>query len=435
MPAFWSFALFRMTVGESGHLDTLARPPTASRGRILAFEVTNMKAAAALATGSDWSEALEASLSQTLGELEGHPVDLVMLFASAEYAPHYAEMVAETQRRLSPRVLIGCSGQGIIGGDREVETEPAVSVLAFSLPGARLQPVHVRQVDIHDAEAGGRWLNTHGITVADVNAWILLTDPFSLDPERLIATLSQGYPGIDVIGGLASGNMRVQETHLFLDGQVLKEGAIALAVGGQYTVQTVVAQGAEPIGRPWTITAATDNFVETLGMRPAVEILMETVQALPPDMQERARRNLLVGLAMNEYRDEFRRGDFLIRNLMGVNQDEGWIAIGQRPSVGQTLQFQIRDPQAADSDLLAMLNDAKVSLGETAPVGALLCACNGRGAGLFGSPNHDAHMVSEQFGPLPVAGFFCNGEIGPVGGKPFVHGYTASIAFIVPKGS
>ena len=394
-----------------------------------------MKAAAALATGSDWSEALEATLGQALGELGASTVDLVMLFAGAEYAPHYAEMVAETQRRLSPRVLIGCSGQGIIGRDREVEAEPAVSVLVFSLPGARLQAVHVRQADVQDAAAGGRWLNTHGITGADVNVWILLTDPFSLDPERLLTVLSQAYPGIELIGGLASGDMRVQETHLFLDGQVLEEGAIALAIGGSYTVQTVVAQGAEPIGRPWTITAVRDNFVEALGMRPAVEILMETVGALPPEMQERARRNLLVGLAMNEYRDEFHRGDFLIRNLMGLNQEEGWIAIGERPSVGQTLQFQIRDPQAADSDLSAMLDDARANLGETEPIGALLCACNGRGIGLFGTANHDAHMVSERFGGLPLAGFFCNGEIGPVGGKPFVHGYTASIAFIVPTGS
>ncbi len=392
-----------------------------------------MKAAAALATGSEWSEALEQALTETLGQLEDAPVDLAMVFASAEYAPFYAELAAEAHRRLDANVLIGCSGQGIIGLAREVESEPAVSVLAFSLPGVRLYPVHVKQADVQDAEAGGRWLNSLGITAADVNAWLLLADPFSLDPERLISVLNEGYPGIDLIGGLASGDMRQQKTYLFLNGEAVEEGAIALALGGAYTVQTVVAQGAQPIGEPWTITGVTDNFVETLGMRPAIEILKETLRELSPEMQTRAQRNLLVGLAMNEYRDEFQRGDFLIRNLMGVNQEHGWIAVGASPSVGQTLQFQVRDPEAADSDLLAMLGGAKEKLGDTAPVGALLCACNGRGLGLFGTPNHDAGLVSEQFGQLPVAGFFCNGEIGPVSGKPFVHGYTASIALIVPK--
>ena len=394
-----------------------------------------MKAAAALATGSEWSEALEQALTETLDQLDDASVDLAMMFASAEYAPFYAELATEAQRRLDAKVMIGCSGQGIIGLEREVESEPAISVLAFSLPGVRLYPVHVKQADVQDTESGGRWLNSLGITVADVNAWLLLADPFSLDPERLISVLNAGYPGIDLIGGLASGDMRQQKTHLFLNGEVVEEGAIALALGGAYTVQTVVAQGAQPIGEPWTITGVTDNFIETLGMKPAIDILKETLRELSPEMQTRAQRNLLVGLAMNEYRDEFQRGDFLIRNVMGINQEHGWIAVGASPSVGQTLQFQIRDPEAADSDLVAMLGDAKGKLGETAPVGALLCSCNGRGLGLFGTPNHDAGKVSEQFGHLPVAGFFCNGEIGPVSGKPFVHGYTASIAFIVPKTS
>jgi small ligand-binding sensory domain FIST len=197
-------------------------------------------------------------------------------------------------------------------------------------------------------------------------------------------------------------------------------------------VRSVVSQGCAPIGETWTITGATGNVLESIGMRPALDVLMDTFHALPPEMQDRASRNLLVGLAMNEYQDDFGRGDFLIRNIMGIDRDSGVIAIGALPRVGQTIQFQIRDPTAAGEDLHALLAKARDELGDQRPVGALLCCCNGRGAGLFGEPDHDVRVVSDLMGPLPVAGFFCNGEIGPVGGKNFLHGFTASMAFIVP---
>jgi small ligand-binding sensory domain FIST len=217
-----------------------------------------------------------------------------------------------------------------------------------------------------------------------------------------------------------------------VDGEMLRSGALLLSVGGAWTVKAVVSQGAEPIGETWTVTAAERNLVATLGGRPALQVLIETVRALEPAAQQRASRNLLVGIAMDEYRDEFGRGDFLIRNLVGVDQQSGAIAIGANARVGQTLQFQVRDAAAADDELDAMLMSASLDLHGSSPAGALLCSCNGRGAGLFGEPHHDATAVAKRFGPLPVAGFFCNGEIGPVGGKTFVHGFTASIGFFVP---
>jgi len=195
----------------------------------------------------------------------------------------------------------------------------------------------------------------------------------------------------------------------------------------------VVSQGATPIGQPWTITGARGNLLETVGGRPAYQVLVETVQSLPPELQPRAARNLLVGLAIDEYKAEFRRGDYLIRNLLGVDRASGALAIGAFPRVGQTLQFQMRDAAAADEDLRELLTRARQALGDTRPVAALLCSCNGRGVGMFGVPDHDARGVAAAFGALPLAGFFCNGEIGPVGGKTFLHGFTASLALIVPR--
>ena len=204
-----------------------------------------------------------------------------------------------------------------------------------------------------------------------------------------------------------------------------------IGLGGAVRVTPVVSQGCEPIGEAWTITDAERNIVRAIGGRPAYEVLADTIQALGAPQRERVRRNLLVGLAMDEYRDEFGRGDFLIRNLMGVDQSSGAIAVAAEVKVGQTLQFQIRDARAADEELRAMLGAARDDgpLADAAPA-ALLFACNGRGAGLFGGPDHDARTVRDILGDVPLAGLFCNGEIGPVGPKTFIHGFTASLALI-----
>jgi small ligand-binding sensory domain FIST len=228
------------------------------------------------------------------------------------------------------------------------------------------------------------------------------------------------------MGGLATGDPGLRETFLFCDGRVVSEGAVVVALGGAACLRPVVSQGCEPIGDPWTITDAERNIVKSIGGRPAYQVLVDTIRRLDPDRQQRVNHNLLVGLAMDEYRDEFKRGDFLIRNLMGVDQASGAIAIAAPAQVGQTIQFQIRDARAADEELRAMLGAVS---GDPAAA-ALLFACNGRGVGLFGAPDHDARTVRELLGPLPLAGLFCNGEIGPVGKRTFVHGFTASLALI-----
>jgi small ligand-binding sensory domain FIST len=389
-----------------------------------------MKSQAAIGTGDNWRDAVASATSQLSMLTDGTQVDLAILFASPDYALEYADLVAEAYKATGATVLIGCSGQGVIGPGREVENEPALALEVFSLPGARLRVADISQADLNNPDS---WLREVDVDPEKTNAWLVFADPFSIDSERLLEVLSTAYPDKPLIGGLASADPYSRSTQLFLNGQLLDHGGICLALGGGYTVKTVVSQGCMPIGETWTITGVKDNVIETIGMRPALEVLMDTYHSLPPLVQERARSNLLVGLAMNEYQDEFRRGDFLIRNIQGVIQESGAIAIGALPREGQTIQFQIRDPEAADEELNEILSRVKLELGATQPVGALLCSCNGRGIGLFGAPHHDAHAVEKLLGQMPVAGFFCNGEIGPVGGKNFLHGFTASMALIVPK--
>jgi small ligand-binding sensory domain FIST len=365
-------------------------------------------AAAAVVDAPQWDGALGVALGQ-VGDLLTAQPDLVLLFASPVYAEHFSQMVAVAAERTGARVLVGCSGQGVIGPEREVEDRPALSLLAAVVPEARLHAIHVTQAYVEACTTSDDWLRLTGVPREDVNAWLIFSDPFTFNTEALLAGLSSAYPGAPLVGGVASGNPRIRRTHLFLNGEVQTAGAVLVAIGGAYTVQTVVSQGTEPIGETWTVTGAQGNMLESIGGRPAYEVLVETVRALPPELQMRAQTNLLIGLAADEYRDRFRRGDFLIRNLLGVDRESGALAISAYPRVGQTIQFQIRDA-------------------------ALLCACNGRGVGLFGAPDHDARALAAELGPVPAAGFFCNGEIGPVGGVPFLHGFTASIGLIVRAG-
>lgn len=387
-----------------------------------------MSSTAAIESNPQWADALTA-----IGLDEGSPApapDLALFFASPDYAD-LEGLAAQAYRRTAASVLMGCTG-GVIGPDREVEDEPAVSLLNMMLPGAELHPKHVENDDLADLRSPDDWRDWLGLSADRVNAWVVLTDPFTFDPERLIEGLSAAYPGRPILGGLASAGSQQRGTMLFLNGEAYTGGAVILALGGSYTIQAVVAQGATPIGEPWAITGVERNVLRTIGNRPALEVLRDTLNALSDDMRRRAARNLLVGLAIDEYKDTFEQGDFLIRNLLGADPASGALAIGAVPQVGQTIQFQVRDATAADQDLKRRLALAREKLGEAEPAGALLCSCNGRGIGLFGTADHDARAVSEELGQIPLAGFFCNGEIGPVGGQIYLHGFTASLALFVP---
>ncbi len=375
-------------------------------------------------TSADWRVAID----QALHGVRTSP-DIAFLFASYHHSERYPEIVAAVHERLSPGILLGCSGQAVITTGREIEGRPGITILTLSLPGAELA---LRPVAAADLDAGTPLTDLLG-PPEGVNAWVLLSDPFTIDTERLVAALAESYPETPILGGMASAFPGGRSAYLFEGADVAAGGALLLAVGGAWTVHPVVSQGAAPIGESWTITEAERNVVVGVGGRPALDVLMETLRALPAETQNRAGRNLLAGLAMNEYADELGRGDFLIRNLLGVDRERGAIAINDNVRVGQTLQFQLRDAEAATEELNALLDQAREAMGGEA-AGGLLCACNGRGQGMFGAPDHDAAAVAERLGPLPIAGLFCNGEIGPVGGTPFVHGFTASLALFVPVG-
>lgn len=388
-------------------------------------------ARAAIVADPQWENALQQALEQT-GDLE--QIDAVVLFASSLYAEHYPAMLARIQEVTRTRLLIGCSTEAVVGQNLELHDTPALSLLALSLPGATLRPVRFTQAMIDTCETPFSWRSRLDLQLNDVNAWLLLADPFRMEVEQLIDGLASAYGECPILGGLASSSTPgARSTHVFLNQEVFSDGGVGLAIGGPYTLLPVVSQGSEPIGETWTITSVRDNLIQTISNRPAYDMLVETFKGLPPDVQRRAPRNLLVGLAADEYLETFQRGNFLVRPLIGVERGTGALAIGALPRIGQTVQFQMRDATAADLDLTELLDQVSATLGHQLPIAGILCTCNGRGEGLFGVPHHDASAVSRQLGTFPLTGLFCNGEIGPIGVRPFLHGFTASLALLLQK--
>ena len=261
---------------------------------------------------------------------------------------------------------------------------------------------------------------------------ILLGEPFSFPADFLLERMNEDRPTVPVIGGMASGGTQPGENRLLLGPATHTEGAVALHVSGPVRLKTVVSQGCRPIGRPFVVTKAERNILFELGGKPAMVQLRELFDTLPTREQRLVQRALHVGRVVSEYQDRFEQGDFLVRNVIGIDANTGAIAIGDYIRPGQTVQFHIRDEEAADAELKQLLRAAKQSC--PTPAGALLFTCNGRGTRMFSEPHHDAAAIASALGPIPLAGFFAQGELGPIGRQNFIHGFTASIGLFMADG-
>jgi small ligand-binding sensory domain FIST len=368
-------------------------------------------------------------------QLDAPRVSLGLVFMAPRLFASASQVLELLRVHAQIPLLLGCSSTSLIADTEEIEDNAGIAVGLFSLPGAELRAHHFIQAQVEEANGPGYWHTETGLTNEQTNGWLVFVDPFHLDADVWLRSWNEAYAPLPILGGLASGDPTEQRTQLYLNGEVFETGGVAVSLGGQVSVSSVISQGCTPIGETWTITKVEQNIIHQIGNRPAYQVLLETFSQLPADEQKKTRGNLFIGLVVNEYLEEFHRGDFLIRNLIGADPKSGCIAVGALPRTGQTLQFQRRDAQAATEDMTELFNRAREHLGASTVYGGCLCTCNGRGARLFGQPHHDAAMVQQRFGPLGLTGFFCNGEIGPVGNRSFLHGYTASLALFLKKGA
>jgi len=373
-----------------------------------------------------WAEALRA-------QLRAPQVSLGLVFMTPRFFP-YAKQVLELLRvhaRLP--LLVGCSSSSLVSGNEELEDNPGLVLALYALPGAKLTGTYFTQAQVEEAAGHDYWPRITTVKPSQTNGWLTFIDPFHLDSESWLRSWNESYPGSPVYGGLSSGIFADQTTQIYFNGEVYEEGGVTICVGGDVKLAGVISQGCTPIGDTWTLTRVEQNLIHKIANRPAYEVLSETVNEMSADEQKKVRGNLFIGLVVNEYLEDFHRGDFLVRNLLGGDPQTGVLAVGAMPRAGQTMQFQRRDSEAASEDMSELLARTQTQLGGATVYGGCLCCCNGRGRHLFGTSGHDAQLVQKQFGGIGLSGFFCNGEIGPVGQKNFLHGYTASLALFVKK--
>jgi len=356
--------------------------------------------------------------------------DLLLLFFTMHHAGEGIEdRVAAVRRTTGAKHVLGSTGEGLIGGGAEHEGIPAVVAQAAELPGTRIQPFAFPQEELESALTGMFWKDRVE-AVADP-VFLVLADPFSIDVERLLYEVDLSFPGAPAIGGNASGGHQPGTHVLCFGDEVRREGAIGVALSGGFRFRALVAQGCRPIGRHLVVTEAHENIIAKIGGKPALAVVQEVIEQLSEDDLARVRRGLHIGRVINESKETFKQGDFLIKNVIGIDRESGALAAGDLFRKGQTIQFHVRDADAAREDLRTLLTDFQASEGGKKVAGSMLFSCNGRGERLFGVPDHDTRLVREVLGEFPIAGFFCAGEIGPVGGKNFLHGFTSSVGLFI----
>lgn len=367
--------------------------------------------------------ATETALDQAAAALGGASADLVMLFVAPQLEDELPLIVERVNDRAEHAVIIGCSAGGVIGANAEIEDAPAIAVWAASLPDASVQPF---RLTFHQEGEHGIIEGFEEVPEMAGSVVVMLNDPYSFPADLFLHHLNESSTGIPVLGGQASGGLEAGRNFLISGAEIVRDGAVGVVLSGGPDASWLVSQGCRPIGETYAVTRSERNVIFELAGQPALRRLEETYAASSTRDQLLMRRGMHIGQAVTELKPELGRGDFLIRNVMGIDPATGGIAISDMVEVGQTVQFQVRDAASAREDLRLML--ARERERDPRPVvGGLLFTCNGRGEALFGVSGHDIGAVHNAFGPVPVAGFFANGELGPVAGRNFVHGFTASL--------
>ncbi|MBL4889339.1 MAG: FIST C-terminal domain-containing protein [Candidatus Lindowbacteria bacterium] len=394
-----------------------------------------MKWASSLSTDKELSACVEKAAASILSKLGPEEIDLLTVFISPHFAESYHNLHALLEEHLPHQVLLGCSAEGIVGGGKEWEHKPGISVTAASLPDVEILSFHSPTTDLPDLDSSPRvWHDWLDLNPDAVNCFILLGDPFSFDADSVLSGLDFAYPHAAKIGGLASGAGQPGGNRLYVDGGMEDKGMALLALGGNIEVDTIVAQGCRPIGKSLCITKCQGNLLQAIDGQPPLAYLQKLAEELTDYDRPLINTSLFLGIQISDTNPGDRSTEFLIRNLMGLSHETGGIAIGATLQEGQTVQFHLRDKQMSAKDLSVHLDRYAEDNNSKSAAGALLFSCLGRGEYLYGEPDHDTGLFHDKLGAIPLGGFFCNGEIGPVGDKTFIHGYTSSFGIFREKG-
>ena len=378
-----------------------------------------------------FSEAEVETWAKSQAEAHCETPTFGFLFCAADAMPRAKEILEIVRIYGHVPVMIGCSGGGLIVNAHEFETEGGFSVSLYYLPDTKAEVVHL-PADLFEAgDVAGALRNVIAAQAEQANAWMLFASSDSFGGESWLVDWDQATGGRMTIGGFACNISDSGAAALYANGEAFYDGAVAMSLSGAVTIESVLAQGCRPVGSPWTVTQADHNVIHKIGNRPILEVLRDTLEGMSRTEQKLARGNIFIGLVLDEYKQDFEMGDFLVRNLAGIDPQTGAVAIATPLRIGQNLQFQIRDAQTASMDLEDLLKSRMIQLRGRSVYGACLCDCIGRGSSLFGVPDHDVGVIREIVPGLNVGGVFCNGEFATVDGRTLLHGYAASLALFV----
>ncbi len=380
------------------------------------------------------SHDIDAIIS-TLSEGPPGEFDFGILFLSCISHDAVQDITAGLRENIAIAHLIVGTCSGVIASDLEIEDAPGASLLLAKCPGVRISPFYLDQNELKQMQGPADWHRLFDIFPNENPIFFLFPDPFLFDLQRCIRGLNIAYPGSPVTGGLASGAQQPQGNTLILNGDVYDQGLVGIALTGDIVADTVVSQGCRPVGETFVVTKAEQNVIYEVGGRPFFEVLQEVVGKADAHDQKLFHQAILIGIAMDEGKEGYQRGDFLIRGLIRLDQKTGAGSIGDNIYPGQSIRFQVRDAGAAIEDLDRLLALQEERRPGQKPLGALIFSCTGRGAGLFSCKNHDIMAIQKHLGPVPASGFFCAGEIGRIGTRSYLHGFTNSMLLFYPASS
>lgn len=388
-----------------------------------------MRWASAVDTDHSLQQAVQLAAAKIFAGLGKLEPDLLTVFVSGQHAAQFEELSELLRREFESSFVFGCCAAGVIGGGREIEDRPGLSLTGALLPGVRMKGVHLDAAQVPPVYAETRvWEDALHLTANQQPSFLILADPFSFETEALVRGLDRVYPSAAKVGGLASGARQVGGAALYLGSDVHRSGAITLALTGNVQIDTIVAQGCRPIGDPMFVTIAHENLIRELDGHPPRDVLASLFEQLPAMDRELFSQSLFLGMAMRADANQFVPGDFLIRNILGMDPQSGALWVNAHVPANSVVQFHVRDATASAYDLERALSNYCASTLSGASAGALLFSCAGRGIGLYGQADHDSNAFRRLVADVPIGGFFCDGEIGPVQNSTYLHGYTSSFA-------
>ncbi len=398
-----------------------------------------MKWFSSVSTRVSLESAVQEVAEQVLDALDGRSPDLGLVFISNTFTSEYPRLMPLLAERIKIKHLIGSSGVGIVGDGQELEDIPALTLMVGHLPNVGIQTFHLKDHQLPDLDASpDRWQELINVKTEDQPDFVILGDSFSFPINDFLRGLDFAYPLAVKVGGMVSSS-GMGASALFCDSgegkyKIYRDGLVGVAVWGDIAIDAVVAQGCRPIGKALQVSDCDRNIILSLEDQSPLLALQNIVNDLSEQDRDLAQHSLFVGVVMNEFQSTPRQGDFLIRNIIGVDPKSGAIAVADRIRPGQRIQLHLRDGKASAEDLEEALIRYETDYDPEHACAALMFACVGRGERLYGKPSFDSSLFKEHMGKIPLSGFFCNGEIGPVGGTTFLHGYTSSFGIFRNKG-